>query len=126
MAQVSPAPTQFVEKPTPWYALLIYAVICFGVAGYFYSEITTLETSGGVIKIPLWLMLPYKLGGKWGLVGILGTIGAFSLALGVVRAFSARTGKGRVPFAFEDPVWARRLREEAPPSREPGPVRRKR
>jgi len=112
-------------KHSSWYALAIYAAMSFAVAGYCYSEITTLETSGGSIKIPMLLMLPYEVAGKWGLVGFLGAIGVYWLALGVVRAFGARSQE-RVPFAFEDPEWARRMREEAPPAREPVPTRRRR
>ena len=125
MAPSSEARTQpqTTLKPSPWYALVI-AAICFGVAGYSYSEITTLETSGGSLKIPVLLMLPYQVAGKWGLVGMLGAIGAYSLALGVARVFGARS-QGRVPFTFKDPEWARRMSEEAPPAREPVLTRRR-
>jgi len=116
---------QTTAKRSPWYALVIYAAFCFGIAGYSYSVITALETSGGSIKIPVLLMLPYQVAGKWGLVGILGAIGAYSLALGVFRAFGGQRQE-RVPFAFEDPEWARRMREEAPAAREPVPARRRR
>jgi len=129
MAPISPARTQLqtTRKPSRWWELVIYAAFCFGVATYYLSEITTLEISGGSIKIPLLLMLPYKIGGKWGLVGILGAIGAYSLALGVVRAFSVRSSPpGPVPFEQQDPLWARRMREDAPPARNSAPAPRKR
>jgi hypothetical protein len=116
-------------KRSPGYALAIYAAICFGVAGYYYSAITTLESSAGSTKIPVLLMLPYEVAGKWGLVGILGALGAYALGLGVVRAFGARSSPrsagGGVPFELEDPVWARRMREEAP-APQTGPARRRR
>ena len=35
-------------------------------------------------------------------------------------------GKGRIPFEMEDPLWARRMREGAPPAPSSGPVPRKR
>jgi len=126
MAPSSQGRTQLTRaKRSPWYALVIYAAFCFGIAGYSYSQITALETSGGSIKIPVLLMLPYEVAGKWGLVGILGAIGAYSLALGAVRAFGGQS-PGRVNFVSEDPEWARRMREEAPPAPEPVPARRSR
>jgi hypothetical protein len=129
MAPITPAGTQpqTTRKPSRWWELVIYAAFCFGVAGYYLSEITTLEISGGTIKIPLLLMLPYKIGGKWGLVGILGAIGTYSFALGVVRAFSARSSPPRpVPFEQQDPVWARRMGEDTSRARTPGTASRKR
>jgi hypothetical protein len=129
MAPISPAPTQQQTSPKPsrWWELVIYAALCFGVAAYYHSEITSLETSGGSIKIPVLLLLPYQIGGKWGLVGILGAIGACSLALGVIRAFGGQSSsRGRVPVALEDPVWASRMREQAPPAPRSGPAPRKR
>ncbi len=128
MAPSSQARTQpqttFV-KGSSWYALVIYAAICFGIAGYYHSKITALETSGGSIKIPVLLMLPYEVAGKWALIGVLGAIGAYSLGLGLLRAFGIRS-QGSVPVASEDPEWARRMREEAPRAREPVPARRRR
>jgi len=111
MAPSSQGRTQLTRtKRSRWYQLVIYAAICFGAAWYFHAEVTALERSPG---------------GKWGLVGAVGAIGAYSLALGIVRAFGGQS-QGVVPVASEDPEWARRMREDVPRASEPVPARRRR
>lgn len=62
------------------------------------------------------------------IAGLLGFIFLMKLLVGGLTGKERvnLTGKGRLPLEFEDPVWARRLREDAAPAREPGSARRKR
>ncbi len=70
-------------KPDRWWQLMLWAALCFGIAGYLFWDLSRFEETGGVRHVYWLVALLYNTLGKWGCVGLFALGGVFFGVLGV-------------------------------------------
>ncbi|MCE9546822.1 MAG: hypothetical protein K8T25_15185 [Planctomycetia bacterium] len=84
------------KKPPPvelgdlWWGKLCGGIFMLGLAVWLYNELSHLESDGGSFRIWWGIALAYKLGGKWGAVGLIGGFGIIFVLWGIKQF---KTGK---------------------------------
>ena len=66
-----------------WWGKVLGAPLFWGIGVWLYYALGKVEQSGEGIRINWFIALAYKLGGRWGAVGLCGVLGLLFLVWGI-------------------------------------------
>ena len=81
-----------------WWGKLLGAPLCWGIAIWLFYQLGRLEVEGGSIRVNWFIAVAYKLGGRWGAVGLFAVLGTLFLVWGVMQ-FTASAKEKAKPLA---------------------------
>jgi hypothetical protein len=73
-----------------WWGKILGVPFFWGVGVWLYVALGNMEENGGAVRVNWFIALAYKLGGRWGAVGLCGVLGVLFLFWGIHQL---RTGK---------------------------------